>query len=92
MEPKTKAISTFTVPNKGAIEHLDKAITDFMRVCGCGRAIFTSDGGPAIVAFQEAVQNSRQSDTILENSPKRDSQSNGAAESSVRGTERMTRT
>ena len=38
----------------------------------------------AIVAFQEAVKNSRQSDTILENSPEVDSQSNGAAENAVR--------
>ena len=39
---------------------------------GCDRATLKSDGEPAIVALQEAVKNSRQSDTILENSPKVD--------------------
>ena len=47
---------------------------------------------PAIVALQEAVRNSRQSDTILENSPKGDSQSNGAAENAVREAEGMIHT
>ena len=49
-----------------------------------------SDGEPAIVALQEAVKNSRQSDTILENSPKVDSESNGAADNAVREPEGMT--
>ena len=40
-------------------------------------------------AVAEAVKNSRQSDTILENSPKGDSQSNGAAENAVREAEGM---
>ena len=71
-ETKTKAISTFTVPNGGA----SKAVTDFMSGCGCGRTILKSDGELATVALQEAVKNSGQSDTIQENSPKGDSQSN----------------
>ena len=71
---KTKAISTFMVPNKGAIEHLVKAVVDFMSGCGCGRAILKRDGEPATVALQEASKNPRQSATIPENSPKRDSQ------------------
>ena len=54
--------------------------------------ILKSDGEPAIVAVQEAVKNSRQSDTILENSPKGDSQSNGAEENAVREAEGMIRT
>ena len=49
-------------------------------------------GEPAIVALWEAVKNSRQSDTILENSPKGDSLSSGAAENAVREAEGMTRT
>ena len=58
----------------------------------CGRAKLKSDGEPAIVALQEAGKNSRQSGTILENSPKGDSQSNGAAENAVREEEGMKRT
>ena len=38
------------------------------------------------------MKNSRQGDTILENSPKGDSQSNGAAENAVREAEGMIRT
>ena len=84
-ETKAKAISTFMVP-------LCQAVADFMSGCGCGRAILKSDGGPAIVSLQEAVKNSRQSDTILENSPKGDGQSNGAAENAVREAAGMIRT
>ena len=92
METKNKEISTFMVLNKGASEHLVNAVVDFMSGCGCGRAILKSDGEPATVALQEAVKNSRQSETILENSPKGDSQSNGAAETAVRELEGMIRT
>ena len=69
-ETKTKAISAFMVPNTGV-----QAVADFMSGCGCGRAIPKSVGEPAIVALQEAVKNSRQRDTFLENAPKGDSQS-----------------
>ena len=68
-----------------------KVVVDFMNACGCGRAILKSDGEPSIVALQEAVKNVRQSDTILDNSPKGDSQSNGAAENAVREAEGMIR-
>ena len=64
-----------------------KIVVDFMNACGCGRAILKSDGEPSIVALQEVVKNVRQSDTILENSPKGDSQSNGAAENAMREAE-----
>ena len=50
-------------------------------------AILKRDGQQPIVAL-----NLRQSDTILENSPKGDSQSNGAVEKAVRETEGMIRT
>ena len=56
-----------------------------------GRAISKSDGQPSIVALQEVVKHVRQSDTILENSPKGDSQANGAAENAVREAEGMIR-
>ena len=51
-----------------------------------------NDGEPAIVALQEAVKNSKQIGTILENSPNGDCQSNGAAENAVREAEGMIRT
>ena len=91
-ETQTKAIRTFMVPNKGASEYLVKAVVDFTSGCGCGRAILKSDCELAIVALQEAVKNPRQSDTILENSPKGDSQSSRAAENAVREAEGMIRT
>ena len=91
-ETKTKAISTFIVPNNGATEYFVRAVADFISGCGSGRAILKSDGEQAFVARQEAVKNSRQSDTILENSPKGNSQSNGAAENAVREAEGTNRT
>ena len=91
-ETKTKAISTFMVPNKGPSEYLVKAVAGFHEFgCGCGRAILENDGEPATVALQEAVKNSRQKDAILENSPKVDSQSSGAAENAVREAEGVCR-
>ena len=75
-ETKTKANCTFMVPNIGASEYLVKAVVYCMSGYGCGRAILKSDGEPTIVALQEAVKNSRQSDTILKNSRTGDSQSN----------------
>ena len=80
------------VPSKELSEYLEKIVADFMKACGCGRAILKSDGEPSIVALQEAVKSVSMSDTILENSPKGDSQSNGAAENAVRETEGMIRT
>ena len=53
IESKTKAISTFMVPNEGASEYLGKAVTDFMSGCGCGRAILKRDDEPAIVPFRK---------------------------------------
>ena len=91
-ETKTKAISTFMVPNKGASGYFVKTVAGFMSGCGCRRAKLKSDGEPAIVALQSAVKTSRQSDTLLENSPKGDSQSNGGAEDAVREAEGMIRT
>ena len=64
--------------NAGLIRFLD-----FMNRCGCGRAVFKSDGEPAMVAMYEAGKNARQSDTIFENSQKGDSQSSGAAGNAV---------
>ena len=91
-EMKTKAVGAFMVPPKELSDYFVKVVVDFMNACGCGRAILKSDGEPSIVALQEAVKNVRQSDTILENSPKGDSQSNGAAENAVREAEGMIRT
>ena len=56
-ETKTKAISTFIVPNKGASKNHVTTMTDFMSGCGCGRAMLKSDGKPTIVTLQEALTN-----------------------------------
>ena len=64
---------------------------DLTSGCGCGGAVPKSDGEPAKMALQKAVKNTRQSDTIQENSRKGDRLFNGAAEN-VREAEGMTRT
>ena len=72
-ETKTKAITAFMVPNKGANEYLAKAVVDFMKVRLRSRLSQKSDGELVIVDLREAGKISRESDTILELSPKGDS-------------------
>ena len=78
------------VPNKGVNEYQFNAIATFM--CGRGRAILKSFVEQPIVVFQESVKNAIQSGTFLGDSPKGDSQSNGAAWNTVSGAEKMQRT
>ena len=63
----------------GAFMVPSRELSDFMNACEC-------------VALQEAVKNVPLGDTILEKSPKGDSQSHGAAENAVKVTEGMIRT
>ena len=57
-----------------------------------GRTILRSDGEPAIVALLEEIGRRREGAiTVLERSPKGDSQSNGLAERAVRGLEELLR-
>ena len=66
-------------------------LVDLISGCGCGGAVPKSDCEPAMMALQKAVKNTRQSDTLQENSRTGDRRSNGAAEN-VREAEGMTRT
>ena len=59
-----------------------------MSGCGGGRATLKSYGETAIVALQGAVKKSRQSDTILENSPKGDNQSKWSSRERSKGSSR----
>ena len=70
-EVKTRTVGAFTVPSREVSEYFVKTVVDITSGCGCGRTILKSDCEPAMVALQEAVKIARQSDTILENSPKR---------------------
>ena len=76
-ETKTKAAGAFIDASKEVDGYFVKAVADFMNDCGCGCAILKSDGKPLIVALREAVESARQNDTIFENSPKGDGQTNG---------------
>ena len=89
---KTKAVGAFIIPSREVIENQGETVVDFMSGCGCGRALLKSDGEPSMVALLEAVNIARQSDTILENPRKKDSQPNGAAENAVRESGGMIRT
>ena len=82
------------VPRKGAdIDWIaDRVKKDLYRMGHYGRLIIKSDGEPAIVALLEEVARRRAGAvTVLEKSPKGDSQSNGLAERSVRGLEETLR-
>ena len=92
IKTKTKAISTFMVPNKGPNDYFVKAVVDFVRGCGCGRAILKSDFEPAIVVLQGAVKNSQHGVIqFLKIRRKGSSQSDGVAENAVREAERVIR-
>ena len=75
-----KEMNIKAVPTKELSDYLVKVVADFHE-----RVWMWTH-------HQEAVKNVRQSDTILQNSPKGDSQSNGAAENAVRVAEGMIRT
>ena len=70
-----------------AKDYFVKAAADFLNGCGSDRATPRSDGEPAFIALREAVKNAKQSDAILENSKRGDSQSDGAGETAGRETE-----
>ena len=82
------------VPCKGAeVEWVAGRIhKDIQRLGIFGRAILRSDGEPAIVGLLQEVARLRTGAvTVLEKSPKGDSQANGLAERAVRGLEELLR-
>ena len=54
-----------------------------MAETGFTRIVFKCDGQPALVQVQEAVQDKRNHETILEQPPAHDRQANGEAERAV---------
>ena len=55
------------------------------------KVVLKTDGGPALIAVQEAVARSRSHDTLCENPPARDPQANGEAERVIREVEAQMR-
>ena len=93
-ESESSAVHAIVVPRKGrgeewAIKKINKIIDEDW---GKKKVIMRNDGEPAIKAFRKAIQEHRIEDTILEQSPKGDSASNGLAEEAVKTIEGMVRT
>ena len=89
----SKFLFSHAVPRKGlahvhGAEELIKDIDDL----GYGKMILKTDNEPAMKTLQEEVRSRREAQTILENSPIGESQSNGIAERAVQALSEQVRT
>ena len=94
-DKKTRWHMAYVVPSKGTeTDWVAKQISKDLRGIGYNdKVILKSDQEPAIVVLKEQIAAQRRGvDTVLEESPVGDSQSNGLAERAVRNIEEMTRT
>ena len=82
----SKGIWALAVDQKGATRSSTKWVTGKIDEAGCAgiRVSIRSDQEESIMALKKAVAVYRQSETVLLESPVRDSQANGAAERAVR--------
>ena len=90
------ATSAMAIPAKGFDEYVMRRIATVIDSYGHDKIMMKSDGERPIVALKEAVKifrsNADGKETLLEESPKGESQSNGAAERTVQVVEGMIRT
>ena len=73
-------------------DYIHSAVLKDLEYLGYKKIVFKTDQEPAMIALQERIQRSREDQTILENSPVDESQSNGVCEKAVQEVEGMTRT
>ena len=73
-------------------QYLTKAVVEDMKALGHPKLVFKTDQEPAMVALQECVKVARDGETINQNSPVGESQSNGVVEKPVRDIEDEVRT
>ena len=79
-----RGIFVHAVPRKGlAHEHGALQLCADLEKVGYKKIILKGDNEPAIVAVQEEIKKRREEETILENAPVGQSQSNGVAERAV---------
>jgi hypothetical protein len=81
---ESRALLAHAVPRQGLahVHGAEQLIRDIEEL-GCKKVILKADNEPAMHTLQEEVKKQRQDETLLENSPVGESQSNGVAERAV---------
>ena len=83
-DEESRALFVHAVPRKGMThEHGARELCKDIKKIGYKKIAIKGDNEPAIVSLQEEIRNSRDEETLLENSPVGQSQSNGVAERAV---------
>jgi hypothetical protein len=84
-DEESRALLVHAVPREGLARArgAEQLIRD-IEVLGYKKVILKADNEPAMHALQEEVKKQRQDETLLENSPVGESQSNGVADCAVR--------
>ena len=83
-DEESRALLAHAVPRKGVahVHGAEQLIRDIEEL-GYKKVIIKADNEPAMHALQEEVKKQRQDETLIENSPVGESQSNGVAERAV---------
>ena len=79
----TGMVFAHVVPKKGIQPHAIRKFCQDVGLLGHAELVLKSDGEPAIVALKEAVKRERHERIVLESSPVKESQSNGAIENAI---------
>ena len=80
----TGMIFARVVPQKGACPQAIKRLSSEVGKLGHPEMVLKSDGEPAIVALTQRVKQERPERNVLEESPVKESQANGAIENAIR--------
>ena len=92
-DEESRGLFVHAVPRKGMThEHGARELCKDIQKIGYKKIVIKGDNEPAIVSLQEETRNSREDETILENSPVGQSQSNGIAERAVQAAGEQLRT
>jgi hypothetical protein len=92
-DEESRALFVHAVPRKGMThEHGAREICKDITKIGYKKIVIKGDNEPAIHSLQEEIRSKREDDTVIENSPVGQSQSNGVAERAVQAAGEQLRT
>ena len=92
-DEESRALFVHAVPRKGMThEHGAKEFCNDITKIGYKKVVIKGDNEPAIHSLQEEIRSRRDDETIIENSPVGQSQSNGVAERAVQAAGEQLRT
>ena len=89
---KTRAVYAHVVPAKGNNPHAVNKLSQALGELGHKKMILKSDQEPAILELKELVKIEREDDIVLEESPVKESQSNGEVERAIQEVQGQVRT